>query len=93
MLMMILLLVPVALVGASKPIIDTRETETVATVKNGETVIIAGLMQDLVRERTSKFPILGDVPYLGKLFRQRNNGGSENGACYTYHAYYSRPQG
>jgi MSHA biogenesis protein MshL len=55
---------------ASKPIIDTRETETVATVADGETVIIAGLMQNLVRENISKFPILGDVPYLGKLFRR-----------------------
>jgi MSHA biogenesis protein MshL len=55
---------------ASKPIIDTRETVTVATVKEGETVIIAGLMQDNVQENISKVPILGDVPYLGKLFRR-----------------------
>jgi len=50
-------------------IIDTRETETVATVKEGETVIIAGLMQDNVQENISKFPLLGDIPYLGRLFR------------------------
>jgi MSHA biogenesis protein MshL len=56
--------------AASKPIIDTRETETVATVMDGETVIIAGLMQDFVRDNISKFPILGDIPYLGKLFRR-----------------------
>jgi MSHA biogenesis protein MshL len=56
--------------AASKPIIDTRETETVATVMDGETVIIAGLMQNFVKENISKFPILGDIPYLGKLFRR-----------------------
>ena len=55
---------------AQKPIIDTRETETVATVKEGETVIIAGLMQDNIQKNTSKTPILGDIPYLGKLFRR-----------------------
>ena len=55
---------------AQKPIIDTRETETVVTVKNGETVIIAGLMQDNVQKLVSKFPLLGDIPYLGKAFRR-----------------------
>ncbi len=55
---------------ASKPIINTRETETVATIMEGETVIIAGLMQDSVNKLTSKTPLLGDVPFLGKLFRR-----------------------
>jgi MSHA biogenesis protein MshL len=54
--------------AASKPIIDTRETETVATIKDGETVIIAGLMADDVQKNISKFPILGDIPFIKKLF-------------------------
>ena len=56
--------------GSSKPIIDTRETETVATVKDGETIVIAGLMQDNIQKRISKTPLLGDIPYLGKLWRR-----------------------
>jgi type II secretory pathway component GspD/PulD (secretin) len=36
----------------------------------GETVIIAGLMQDNVQKLISKTPILGDIPFLGKLFRR-----------------------
>lgn len=55
---------------ASKPIIDTRETETVATIKEGETVLIAGLMQDNLQEAISKFPILGDIPFIKALFRR-----------------------
>lgn len=55
---------------ASKPIIDTREAETVATILEGETVLIAGLMQDDVQKNISKFPILGDIPYINKLFRR-----------------------
>ncbi len=55
---------------ARRPIIDTRETQTVVSVKDKEVVIIAGLMQDDVRESISKFPILGDIPYLGKMFRR-----------------------
>ncbi len=55
---------------ASKPIIDTREAETVVTIKEGETVLIAGLMADDVQKNISKFPILGDIPYIKKIFRR-----------------------
>jgi len=55
---------------ATKPIIRTRETETVATIESGETVIIAGLMSDNLGEQVSKFPILGDIPFLKFLFRR-----------------------
>jgi len=55
---------------AQKPIIDTRETETVATIKSGETVLIAGLMADNLNENISKFPILGDIPLIKTLFRR-----------------------
>jgi MSHA biogenesis protein MshL len=55
---------------AQKPIIDTRETETVATIAEGETVLIAGLMSDDVIKNISKFPILGDIPYINRLFRR-----------------------
>ncbi|MEE8381283.1 MAG: secretin and TonB N-terminal domain-containing protein [Thermodesulfobacteriota bacterium] len=55
---------------ASKPVINTREAETVATIKEGETVLIAGLMADDVQKNISKFPILGDIPYIKKLFRR-----------------------
>ncbi len=55
---------------ARRPIIDTRETQTVVSVEDGEMIIIAGLLQDDVREATTKFPVLGDIPYLGKMFRR-----------------------
>jgi MSHA biogenesis protein MshL len=58
---------------AQKPIIDTRETETIVTINEGETVIIAGLMKDDFKKDISKFPILGDIPYLGKVFRREVN--------------------
>jgi MSHA biogenesis protein MshL len=55
---------------AQKPIIATRETETVATIEEGETVLIAGLMADDIQKNISKFPILGDIPLIKKLFRR-----------------------
>ncbi|MEE9200643.1 MAG: secretin and TonB N-terminal domain-containing protein [Candidatus Brocadiales bacterium] len=56
--------------GAQMPIIDTRETDTVVTVMDGETVIIAGLMKEDVQTDTSQIPLLGDIPVVGKLFRR-----------------------
>ena len=55
---------------ASGPEIDVRETETVVTIMNGETILIAGLMQKDTNEKISKIPLLGDLPYIGKAFRR-----------------------
>ncbi|MFQ5455601.1 MAG: secretin N-terminal domain-containing protein [Nitrospirota bacterium] len=45
-----------------------RHTETVLNIKDGETVIIGGLIREEDRNIESKFPGLGDIPVLGKLF-------------------------
>ena len=58
--------------AASRPAIDTRETETLVTVKEGETILIAGLMSNSIKENISKIPLLGDIPYVGKVFRREN---------------------
>jgi type II secretory pathway component GspD/PulD (secretin) len=49
---------------------DSRETDTVVRVAEGETVVIAGLFSDRALERTSKVPVLGDIPVMGGLFRK-----------------------
>ena len=56
--------------GAETPIIDTRETDTIVSVLDGETVIIAGLMNDAVQKSISKVPLLGDIPFIGRAFRK-----------------------
>ena len=38
-------------------------------LRDGQTLILSGVIQDSDRERVSKFPLLGDLPLLGKLFR------------------------
>lgn len=53
----------------SAPILDVRETNTVVTVADGETVFIGGMMQERTQETVSSVPLLGDIPYLGALFR------------------------
>ncbi|MFA6172531.1 MAG: hypothetical protein WC334_05930 [Kiritimatiellales bacterium] len=52
------------------PVIDTREAETQILLKNKETAIIGGLLQDRKGTTVSKVPFLGDIPLLGRLFRR-----------------------
>ncbi len=58
-----------SLLGDSVPIIDVRETETVARVRNEQTILIGGLMQDKTTEDVVGLPVLRDIPYLGRLFK------------------------
>lgn len=45
-----------------------RNTETVLNVRDGETVVISGLVRDDERTTTNKIPGLGDIPLIGRLF-------------------------
>jgi pilus assembly protein CpaC len=51
------------------PSITTRRVSTVIELADGQSFAIAGLLKDDVREIVSKFPLLGDIPILGALFR------------------------
>jgi len=52
------------------PIIATRRAATEVIVKNGQTVILGGLMQESDVVNVSKVPILGSIPIIGELFKQ-----------------------
>lgn len=56
--------------------IDTRAIETDVLVENGGTVVIGGIYEQVESKQTTKVPFLGDLPYLGALFR--NNTRSNN---------------
>lgn len=51
------------------PIVNQREADTVVSVKNGETIILGGIIRNSVTANTNKVPILGDIPLLGNLFK------------------------
>jgi type IV pilus assembly protein PilQ len=65
-------LVPSA-TGGSVPTIDTREVIATISVRNGETVVLGGIYETELRETSNKVPVLGDIPGLGILFRNRTN--------------------
>jgi MSHA biogenesis protein MshL len=50
------------------PVIDTRESDTMARLRAGETIIIGGLMQNRREKVRSGIPGLRDIPLLGRLF-------------------------
>jgi MSHA biogenesis protein MshL len=55
---------------SSKPVINVREVDAMIKVKNGQTIVIAGLITDKIIDNTRRVPFLGDIPVLGKLFTQ-----------------------
>ncbi len=51
------------------PLIDTTEIQTQVLVGNGETVVLGGIFRTEDVDSVTKTPFLGDIPYLGRLFR------------------------
>ena len=51
------------------PAIDTQRIGTQVLVNNGETIVLGGIYQQAIISTVSKVPVLGDIPYLGWLFR------------------------
>ena len=54
--------------GNKIPIVDTSNVETDVLVKDGNTIILAGLIKRTDDKTTSKMPLLGSLPFIGKLF-------------------------
>ncbi len=55
------------------PILATREAQTTVVVRDKQTIIIGGLIRDDKITSLSKVPILGDIPFLGALFRKQHD--------------------
>ncbi|KPL00534.1 MAG: hypothetical protein AMJ91_04270 [candidate division Zixibacteria bacterium SM23_73_3] len=53
------------------PNIDIRETSTQVRIKNGETVVIGGLITSKKTDTEHKVPLLGDLPLLGYFFKRK----------------------
>lgn len=51
--------------------IDTKHVKTQVLVENGGTVVIGGIFEQTDREDITKVPVLGDIPYLGNLFKNK----------------------
>jgi type II secretory pathway component GspD/PulD (secretin) len=56
---------------ANFPIVTTRKAQSTLRVRDGETIVIAGLFSDVDRSTMTKVPFLGDIPFIGEVFRNR----------------------
>ena len=61
-----------ATTSSTLPVTKKRTVDTTVIVKDSQTVVIGGLIDQSVTTNESKVPVLGDVPVLGWLFRNRS---------------------
>ncbi len=58
--------------GVNAPVFNNRSASSHVGVRDGDTIVIGGLMQDQKNQTITKVPILGDIPWLGLLFQRDN---------------------
>lgn len=58
--------------GFTVPALSTRRAQTEFELRDGQSFVIAGLMDNRVTDITSKMPGLGDIPILGNFFKSKN---------------------
>jgi type IV pilus assembly protein PilQ len=63
----------IAFTGTSVPIINKRKAETQVLVKEGDRLVIGGVTQNVQQKTVRKVPLMGDIPVLGWLFKQRED--------------------
>ena len=57
-----------ASITSPQPVVDKREADTIALVRDGQTVVIGGLRKQTINQLISKVPVLSNIPLLGWLF-------------------------
>ncbi len=60
------------------PVVNTSQAETTVMVKDGSTLVIAGLIENREEEEVNQVPGLGDIPLVGSAFKNRTRGSADN---------------
>jgi general secretion pathway protein D len=74
------------------PTTSKRQIKTVVVVRDQQTVVLGGLVGEKTAENTSKVPLLGDIPILGRLFRTTNTRRERNNLLVILTPYIVRDQ-
>ena len=81
-----------AISAAGVPNIQTRDTTTTVGLRDGQTIVIAGLIEDVDSRSIQKIPFLGDLPLLGRaLFTYQNIQKTRNELIVTVTPHIVRP--
>ncbi len=54
---------------SSAPVLDIKQSSSIVRMRDGETIVMGGLIQNSHAKTIRKIPLLGDIPWLGKLFQ------------------------
>lgn len=65
--------VPTTSSTIDSPTIQQRRIKTTVAVQSGESIVLAGFMQDRARKARQQVPLVGDVPWLGNLFKDKDD--------------------
>lgn len=65
--------VPTTTSTIDSPTIQQRRVKTTVTVNDGETIVLAGMMQDRATRNRDQLPILGDIPLVGNVFKAKDD--------------------
>ncbi len=60
------------------PQISTRDTQTVVHLKNNQTLVIGGLIEEATQNTINKLPVLGNIPVIGGLFNNKQTSSTRN---------------
>ena len=77
--------------GYEIPTISTRRANTVVELGDGQSFAIAGLISDSLKENSSKFPGLGEVPVLGTLFSSKDFASNKTELVVLVTAHLAKP--
>ena len=59
--------------GYDVPAVDTKNVSTEVLVENGGTVVLGGIFEEEELSNVTQIPLLGDIPIVGNLFKNREN--------------------
>ena len=79
--------------GVTVPEFTSSELTTSVVIEDGQTVVLGGLMKDTTTEQVTKVPVLGDLPLLGGLFRQKETSSSRKNLLIFITARLLAPRG
>lgn len=58
---------------AKVPVLSTEQAKTKVMIRNGQTLVIAGLIKDKTSFTKKKVPLLGDIPFIGGVFKKKED--------------------
>ncbi len=76
-----------------KPIISERRIDTNITIKDGETIVLGGIIKDATNSMDDKIPILGDIPIVGRLFQSKMKKSIKTNLLIFLHCRLIKPDG